>query len=99
MTRVTFTHNIQRHLSCPVTEVPGSSVREVLEAVFAANPKARGYVVDDQGALRKHMIIFMNGEQILDREQLSDPVPENAEIYVMQALSGGLGSLSEQVQP
>jgi molybdopterin converting factor small subunit len=69
--------------------VGGSSVRAVLEAVFAANPRARGYVLDDRGALRKHMSVYVNGEQIRDRDGLSDSVPEGAEVYVFQALSGG----------
>ncbi len=71
---VTFTENIQRHVSCPPQKVEGATVREVLDAVFANNPKARGYVLDEHGALRKHMIIFINGEGVRDRAGLSDPV-------------------------
>ena len=41
------------------------------------------------GALRKHMLVFIDGEQIHDRTGLSDPVTADAEVYVMQALSGG----------
>ena len=89
MARVTFTGNLERHLSCPPTEAPGTTVREVLDRVFAKNEPARGYVLDDQAALRKHMAVFVNGRQIRDRVGLSDAVPENAEIYVLQALSGG----------
>jgi sulfur carrier protein ThiS len=69
--------------------VAGSTVREVLDAVFASNQRARSYVLDEHGAVRKHMIVFVNGEMIHDREKLSDPVPDGAEVYVMQALSGG----------
>ena len=89
MARVTFTANLERHLACPQMDVTGSTVREVLDRVFAANEPARGYVLDDQAALRKHMAVFVNGRQIRDRVGLSDPVPETAEIYVLQALSGG----------
>ncbi len=89
MARVAFTPNIQRHVPCPETEAPGCTVREVLDRVFASNPAARGYVLDDQGALRKHMIIFVNGEVMRDRVHLSDPVEEHGAIYVFQALSGG----------
>ena len=64
-------------------------MREALEEVFAANPRARGYVLDDQGALRKHMQVFVDGEMVRDRTGLSDPVGEASEVYVMQALSGG----------
>jgi hypothetical protein len=86
---VVFTVNLRRHVDCPTVEVPGATVREVLDAVFAGNPRLRGYVVDERGVLRKHMSVFVDGEQITDREQLSDPVAPSSELYVMQALSGG----------
>jgi molybdopterin synthase sulfur carrier subunit len=89
MTTVTFTDNIQRHVPCPTAKVSAETVRDALEAVFTANEAARGYVLDDRGALRRHMAIFVNGVAIRDRETLSDKVPVDAEIYVMQALSGG----------
>lgn len=89
MPKVVFTSNIQRHVACPEVDVMGRSVREVLENVFAANPQARGYVLDEQSALRKHMIIFVDGRPIRDRVGLGDAVPETGTIYVFQALSGG----------
>ncbi len=87
--RVSFTENIQRHVACLPTTVIGSTVGEVLNAVFTANAKLRGYVLDDRGAVRKHMVVFVNGQPIRDRAGLSDLVPSGAEVYVMQALSGG----------
>ena len=89
MPRVVFTPNIQRHVSCPADDVPGGTVRDVLDAVFAANPRARPYVLDERGALRHHMNVFVNGEHIHDRTHLSDAVEPDAEVYVIQALSGG----------
>lgn len=89
MARVTFTHTIQRHVPCPPAKADGGTVREVLEHVFQTNPAARPYVLDDQGAVRRHMVVFVNGRQITDRARLTDPVPADAEVYVMQALSGG----------
>ena len=89
MAKVHFTSNLQQHLACPPAVVPGRTVREVLEAAFRENPRARTYVLDDQGGVRQHMIVFINGKAVRDRSTLTDEVPENAEIYVMQALSGG----------
>jgi hypothetical protein len=89
MARVVFTPNLQRHVSCPPTETTGGTVREVLDRVFAANERARGYVLDEQGALRKHMLIFVNDEMIRDRVHLSDAVPPDGEVFILQALSGG----------
>jgi hypothetical protein len=89
MPRVVFTPNLQRHIACPPAEVEGETVREALDAAFAGNERARAYVLDDQAGLRKHMVVFVNGARIRDRVHLSDRVPENGEIYVLQALSGG----------
>ena len=89
MPRVTFTANIQRHVPCPPCEAAGGTVREVLDAVFEGNPRARGYVLDEQGALRQHMNVFVDGSQVRDRNTLSDVVDPDGEVYVMQALSGG----------
>ena len=89
MPHIRFTQNIQRHVPCPAASVAGSTVREVLNAYFTTNPPARSYVLDDQGALRKHMAIFINGEPVLDRAKLADPVPADGTIDIIQALSGG----------
>ena len=67
MPHVAFTANIQRHVGCPQMEVVARTVREALEAVFAANPTARSYVLDDQAALRKHMSIYVDVCLIRDR--------------------------------
>lgn len=89
MPRVIFTPNIQRHVECPEATVSGRTVREVLDNVFAGNPRARSYVLDDQAALRRHMSVFLDGELIRDRNGLSDEVAEGSTVYVFQALSGG----------
>lgn len=89
MPHVSFTHALQRHVACPPCTVAGGTVRESLDAAFALYPRARDYVLDEHGALRPHMAIYVDGEPVGDRRTLGDAVPEQAEIFVMQALSGG----------
>lgn len=89
MASVHFTSVIQRHLACPSTDVGGDTVRAVLENVFADNPALRGYLLDDQGALRKHVTIFVDGAQVTDRATLDQAVRADSRLDVMQALSGG----------
>ena len=84
---MTFTGNLQRLIAAPPAQVAGATVREALEAVFAQNPRLRGYILDDQGALRRHVIVFVGGEPVKDRTGLSDAAA--GEISVLQALSGG----------
>jgi molybdopterin synthase sulfur carrier subunit len=85
MARVVFTSNLRRHIDAPPTQVAGRTVRQVLDAVFRDNPRLRGYVLDDQGRVRHHVVLFVDGE----RADLGDAVTEANEIYVLQALSGG----------
>lgn len=89
MARITFTQNLTRHVDCPALDVAGATVREALERYFTEHPRVRGYVLDDQGALRRHVVIFLDGEQIRDRTGLGEPIRDTSSIYVMQALSGG----------
>jgi len=89
MPQVTFTPNLQRHLACPPRAVTGDTVAATLAAVFADHPALRGYVLDDQGQLRQHVTIFVDGRMIYDRARLTDPVRTDSEVFVVQALSGG----------
>lgn len=89
MARVFFTANLRRHVDCASMEVGGATVREVLTRVFAVQDRLGTYVLDDQGALRKHMTILVDGRRIHDLETLSDAVRPDSDIWVMQALSGG----------
>lgn len=89
MPRIVIAPAIQRHVASPVHEVDAATVGAALELAFAAVPALRGYILDDQGRLRRHLAIFVDGEALNDRRQLSDPVGSHSEIYVVQALSGG----------
>jgi sulfur-carrier protein len=86
---VHFTANLQRHVTAPPTAVDAGDVASALAQVFAQIPPLRSYVLDDQGVVRRHVSIFVDGNQIHDRERQSDPVAPDSEIWVMQALSGG----------
>ena len=89
MARVSFTANLQRHVACPPCEVGGATVRQALDEAFALHPRVRDYVLDERGAVRHHVVVFVDGSQIADRRGLSDPISAGADILVMQALSGG----------
>ena len=89
MAQVVFTPNLERHLQCPPRHVEAGTVREALEKILEGREQLRGYVLDDQGALRHHVTVFVDGVQVQDRAHLTEPVDTATEIYVMQALSGG----------
>jgi sulfur-carrier protein len=89
MPHVVFTPHLRKHLSCETADVAGQTVAEALNAVFEREPNLRGYLLDDQGRVRQHVMIFVDNHPLNDREQLTDQVAPKSEIYVMQALSGG----------
>ncbi len=89
MPTVRFTATLARHRPVATLDAPGDTVRSVLDAALADDALLKGYVVDEQGRLRKHVNIFVDGEMIADRQRLSDPVGPASELYVLQALSGG----------
>jgi sulfur-carrier protein len=69
--------------------VAGTTVRAVFDALFVQFPILRDYVTDEQGAMRHHVVAFVNGVPVRDKQTLEEPVPADAEIYLLQALSGG----------
>ena len=89
MARVEFTPNLQRHLACPAQTVSGKTAREVLDNYFALHPRARRYILDDQGAVQRHVVVFVGDRPITDRQQLTDTVTDEQIVFVFQALSGG----------
>ncbi|HKR19384.1 MAG TPA: MoaD/ThiS family protein [Stellaceae bacterium] len=89
MPTVAFTRALERFLQAPPADVAGATVGEALGVVFASRPALRGYVLDDQGGLRRHVALYVNGKPVRDRVRLSDPVSASDKIYVFQALTGG----------
>ena len=89
MIRVSFTKSLERFVACPARDVAGRTVAEALGAVFASDPRLKTYLLDEQGVLRKHVAVFVDGRAVKDRLGLADAVRDGGEILVMQALSGG----------
>jgi len=89
MARVSFAKAIQRHAACPAADVAADTLRGVLDGYFEAHPAARTYVLDERGAVRKHVAVFVNDTLVVDRELLSDSIAAGDRVTVFQALSGG----------
>jgi hypothetical protein len=86
---LTFARAFRRHVECPDADCPGGTLLDSLANYFELHPNVRGYVLDDAGAVRKHVAVFVDGDLITDRSGLSDPVGEHSTIHIFQALSGG----------
>ncbi len=68
---------------------PGDNLLELLDALAVDYPRLRGYLLDDQGRLRRHVAIFVGGQMVPRDQALTWPVSAGDEVYLMQALSGG----------
>ncbi len=89
MPMVAFTAALRRFLAVPTIEVAGATVGDALGAVFTANPRLKGYVLDDQGAVRRHVKVYINSDPVRDSLRLTDPVGPHDTVFVFQALTGG----------
>lgn len=89
MAHLVFTQQLARFTEVPDITTPATSLREALEAAFIHNPRLRTYVLDEQGHLRFHVVIFIDGRRVQDRVHLNDVLQPDSRIHVLQALSGG----------
>jgi len=91
MAQVKFTRHLFRYFPNLQnnTQIGGKTVADVITNLDAQYPGLAAYVIDERGVLRKHVNIFLGDDLIHDRKTLSDPVQENEQIYIFQALSGG----------
>lgn len=91
MASIKFTRHLVRFFPTlpDVAQANGRTVAEVLADLNRQYPGLADYVVDERGALRKHVNIFLGQDLIHDRQTLQDAVAETDQLYIFQALSGG----------
>lgn len=92
MITITFARAFRRHVDCPDETVPSADVDTVADALsvyFERHPAVRGYVVDDEGSFRRHITVFVDGEQVDHRRGAGVEVGQGSTIHLFQALSGG----------
>lgn len=90
MAIIKFTYALKRfYPDLKEIEIEAKNVNEVLEKINIKYSGIKNYLVDDQGMLRKHINVFVDGDLILDREKMTDVLNDKSEVFIMQALSGG----------
>jgi molybdopterin converting factor small subunit len=67
-------------------EASGATLAAVLADLDRAYPGIRFRMIDEQNGIRRHIRIFVNGDQVRD---LSQPLRTTDEVVIVQALSGG----------
>lgn len=92
MPLVEMTPNLYRffpQLKDRMITVPAGSVLQSLLAINDIAPGFSDYVLDERGALRRHVNISINNNIVIDKVKLSDRIPDDGTIYIFQSLSGG----------
>ncbi len=90
MVKVNFTSALKRfYPTLESVELEGNSVSEILVLLENKHAGLTDFLIDEHGALRQHINIFIGDKMLVDRETLTDRVVAGDEILVFQALSGG----------
>jgi len=89
MAQVHFTSWLRQVVPDGPLIAEGATVGDALGVLFSERPHVRGYVLDEQGRLRKHVCIFADGVRLPHQAALGQSIRPDSTLYVMQALSGG----------
>ena len=89
MANIVCTHRLGDVGPLEPVSYKGETVGDVLDAAAVDYPRLKSYVLDDQGRVRKHVAIFVDGALQPRETVLNDALGATDEIYIMQALSGG----------
>jgi sulfur-carrier protein len=90
MARFHFGSQMARLVESGPAESSAANLRAAFEDIFAARPRLRAYILDEQGHLRQHVAVFVDGQLVADRESLNVPLSPDSEVHVLPALSGGI---------
>lgn len=75
--------------------VDARTLREVLTRLEECYPGFKERLFDPQGEINRFVLIYINGEEVRDREVLETPVTDGDEITIIPALAGGVIPRSE----
>jgi sulfur-carrier protein len=65
------------------------TVGEAISSLATISPRALDSVMDEQGNIRRHVNVFLNGESIRYLDGLDTPAPSGSAILIITAISGG----------
>lgn len=67
----------------------GGTLAEVLDDLDARFPGVKGRVLDDDGALRRFVNVYVGNEDVRFLQALETPTPAGTQISVIPAVAGG----------
>ena len=67
----------------------GGTLAEVLDALEAAHPGIKARVLDDDGAIRRFVNVYVNDDDVRFAEGLATATPDGTSISIIPAVAGG----------
>jgi molybdopterin synthase sulfur carrier subunit len=67
----------------------GGTLSEVIESLETSYPGIRGRILDDQGAIRRFVNVYVGNDDVRFLEALDTSTPEGAQVSVIPAVAGG----------
>jgi molybdopterin synthase sulfur carrier subunit len=89
MARISFTQHLKTVGPVEQARYDGATLSEVLAAVARDFPRLPAYLLDDQGRLRRHIAVFVDGVMEPRDKALSRTLSPDSDVHIFQALSGG----------
>ncbi|MBM7508978.1 MoaD/ThiS family protein [Nocardioides sp. 31GB23] len=73
------------------SEVPasGATLGEVLDDLESRHPGIRSRILDDNGALRRFVNVYVGNDDVRFLEDLATPTPDGVQVSVIPAVAGG----------
>ena len=76
-------------------ELTGRDIGEVLDQLTSQHPQLKKHLFTDDGQLRNFVNVFVNEDNIRDREKLKTPLADNDEVTIVPAVAGGVAPVFE----
>ena len=68
---------------------PGATIADVIGELTRLRPALQGHILDDDGHLLPHVMVFLNGRDIRHLKGLETRVDGDAELFIVPPVAGG----------
>ena len=70
-------------------DAEGATLAEVLDDLDASYPGIRDRILDDQGALRRFVNVYVGNDDVRFLDALDTKTPDGSQVSVIPAVAGG----------
>jgi hypothetical protein len=73
----------------PVLIVEARTCAEALQSLDHQYPGMASWLAESDGRFREHLSIFISGRRLAPRANVSAPLADGSEVWILRAISGG----------